>query len=404
MEAKTNKKKILFLNNTFSRAGAEMVLLDIFYLLDPEKYDISFFVLSDQGELKDELPDYVKLLNPDLETYSCLTPEGFETFKRKLYKRMLKKGVFVKDVPYVLKYRKIADIQKLARRFLADAADVPEEIKNTEYDLAVAFVEGGAPWYMKKNVHAKKKCAFIHVDYTQAGYSRELDQGVYDDTDKVFAISGEVRESFIKEYPEFTEKTEVLPNVISVERVKKKSKEQGAGFSDGFTGFRIMTVARLYPQKALDVSVRAAAILRDKGLDFRWHVFGDGVERESLERLTEELTLTDRMFFPGMTDNPYAYLAGADLYVHATAFEGKSIAIREAQILGRPIVLTDCSGNREQAVNMESGLFCELSEQDIARKIMLLHDDPELRKKLGENASRIDQGANELNKLYELLE
>ena len=60
---------------------------------------------------------------------------------------------------------------KLLWRAISDGARrFPEE-----YDLAVAFLEGGSAYYVADHVRAKKKAAFIHIDYQKAGYSRELD-------------------------------------------------------------------------------------------------------------------------------------------------------------------------------------------------------------------------------------
>ena len=55
------KKKVLFVINTLGRAGAEVALLSLFSALDPNKYDISLYVIMAQGEMADELPSYVHL-------------------------------------------------------------------------------------------------------------------------------------------------------------------------------------------------------------------------------------------------------------------------------------------------------------------------------------------------------
>ena len=69
----------------------------------------------------------------------------------------------------------------------------------------------------------------------------------------------------------------------------------------------------------------------------------------------------------------------ADIYVHASRFEGKSIAIQEAQILGKPMVVSDCSGNREQVCHGKDGLMCGLTPDSLAENIMLLLEDEALR-------------------------
>ena len=77
-----------------------------------------------------------------------------------------------------------------------------------------------------------------------------------------------------------------------------------------------------------------------------------------LEKQREELGLTGDFLMPGAVANPFPYFKQSDIYVHASRFEGKSIAIQEAQTLGCAIIASDCNGNREQIIDGEDGLLC----------------------------------------------
>ena len=81
------KKKILFVINTLGRAGAETAMLALINKLNPQEYDISLYVMLNQGELVHELPSYVRLLNKNFCDVSVLSKEG----KRKLYRCIFKK-------------------------------------------------------------------------------------------------------------------------------------------------------------------------------------------------------------------------------------------------------------------------------------------------------------------------
>ena len=129
---------------------------------------------------------------------------------------------------------------KLMWRALSDGAERFDRV----YDLAVAFLEGGASYYVADHVKAKKKAAFIHVDYTRAGYTRRLDRDCYLKFDRIFTVSDEVREAFLKVYPQCREKTEIFHNLVDREGILKKAQLPG-GFSDSFQGLRILTVGRL---------------------------------------------------------------------------------------------------------------------------------------------------------------
>ena len=86
-------------------------------------------------------------------------------------------------------------------------------------------------------------------------------------------------------------------------------------------------------------------------------------------------------------ENPYPYFVQADIYVHATRFEGRSIALQEAQTLGCPVVASDCGGNREQVEDGTDGLLCPLTPQAVAERVAELLRDPERRAALGAAAA-----------------
>lgn len=398
-------KKLLFVINTLGRAGAERALLEMLGVMDREKYQIDLMVLLGQGELRREIPEGVHLLNTSFDETPVLSAVGGRNTAKWLLSRCLMRFIFLKRFGYLvkntcilLKKRKFS-VNHLARRLLADAADPVEQ----EYDLAVAYIEGGASFYVHDYVKAKKKVAFIHVDYNRAGYNRSLDQKVFLDFDRIFAVSDEVKDVFLKTYPECASYTGVFHNLINPERIWKASRE-GVGFSDHYEGFKILTVGRLYEQKALDLSIRAMKILRDQGIECRWYVLGDGEERENLTRLIFQLGLEKDFILMGAVPNPYPFYRECDLYVHASRFEGKSIAIQEAQVMECPIIVSDCSGNREQVNDGEDGLLCKLGPEEIADAVLRMIRDPQMRQRLAEAAGKKRQvSKEELVKLDELL-
>lgn len=147
------------------------------------------------------------------------------------------------------------------------------------------------------------------------------------------SVSDEVRTHFLNCYPVYSDKTMVFHNIIDLKKIQKLASK-GTGFEDQYDGLRILTVGRLTYQKAYDIAVEAMKLVKNAGCRARWYVLGEGDEHRMLERKIEHLGLTDDFLLLGAKENPYPYYANADLYVHATRFEGKSIAIQEAQTLG----------------------------------------------------------------------
>ena len=401
--------KILFVINTLGQAGAETALLSLLQTLAREKgearYEISLYVLTGQGEMASRLPENVRLLNKEYREESVLTAKGRKYLKKTVLKAMFTRGTVVKLFPYLVKNtcamlgKKRLLPDKLLWRVLSDGGMVLPE----EYDLAVSYLEGGAAYFVADHVKAAKKAAFIHVDYEKAGYTRALDKDCYLAFDKIFTVSDEVREAFLKAYPELPDKTEVFHNILNKEEIVRRA-EEGGGFTDGFIGIRLLSVGRLTAQKAFEVSVDAMKRLKDAGKNVRWYVLGEGDQRKKLQEQIDALGLTENFILYGAVNNPYPFMKQADIYVHASRFEGKSIAIQEAQILGKPMVVSDCSGNREQVCRGEDGLMCDLTPESLAENITLLLDDEALRRKLGAAAAEKNaDAAEEIQKLLSML-
>ena len=383
-------KKILFVINTLGCGGAERAMLDLFAALEPEKYKIALFVLTGQGELSCELPEHVHLLNKNYNEVSVLTKEGRKLLAKCVLRAGIGKGLFIRRAFYLVKnirhMQKCGKIltDKLCWRILSDGSPVSKR----KYDLAVAYLEGGATYYVADHVNAKKKAAFVHIDYGKAGYTRELDLDCYSKFDKIFTVSDEVKEHFLKVYPEYEKKVSVFHNMVNQERIRRRA-DDGKGFEDDFQGFRILTVGRLTGQKRYDIAIQAMTLLKEKSsLSVRWYVLGEGDLRDNLEKQIKAAHLEQDFILLGVDSNPFPYYRECDLYVHATGFEGKSIAIQEAQTLGKPILATDCSGNREQILQDVDGRMCPLDPESICSEILWMMAHPEKCRLYGENAER----------------
>ena len=370
------------------RAGAEIAMLELLHCIDPNTCKVSLYVLMNQGELMKELPPYVHLLNQNYNDSSVFTPAGrLQLMKRTLHKMFCRKAL-VKNFGYLMHQlsKMILNgrirFDKLLWRVISDGSEVFQE----EYDLAVAYLEGGSTYYVADHVKAKRKIAFVHIDYAQAGYNRNMDKNCYSEMDHIFTVSEEVRTAFLKAYPEHVGCVSVFHNIINWERVRNKAAQEG-GFTDDYNGIRLLTVGRLTEQKALDISVQAMNLLKKDGIQARWYVLGEGEERASLTKLIRKLGLEQDFILLGVTDNPYPYFKQTDIYVHASRHEGKSIAVQEALFLGCPVLLSNCSGNREQITDGVDGMMCELSAESIADHIKLLISDEKLRKRYSSNAA-----------------
>lgn len=399
-------KSILFVINTMGMGGGEKALLELLKQMDLEKYDISLFVLTGQGELINQVPENIRIVNKRCFPVSVLDSRGKRRLMITVLRALFFRGVLIKRFGYIMrnlcemaKQRNIRS-DKLFWKILSDGAEQTDR----EYDLAVAYLEGGSAYYVTSHVKAEKKVAFIHTNYRMAGYNRKLDEDCYLKFDHIFTVAEKVREEFLAVYPECKGYTEIFYNLIDREKIISKAKEKG-GFSDNFTGFRILTVGRLVPEKAHEIEIKAMQILKKTGGLFRWYVLGEGKLRKKLEEQVDILELQEDFVFLGTVNNPFPYYDQCDLYVHAAYLEGKSIAIEEAQILGCAILASDHSGVREQIADGVDGKIYKLEPEILAENIVELANNPQRRKEYGLAASKKEQvnGVEEIKKLLDLL-
>ncbi|VUX04340.1 N-acetylgalactosamine-N,N '-diacetylbacillosaminyl-diphospho-undecaprenol 4-alpha-N-acetylgalactosaminyltransferase [Dorea longicatena] len=399
-------KKVLFVINTLGCAGAEMALIELLKSLDEKEYELSLYVLMGQGEMIDKIPENVKLLNDHYCKDSVLSKQGKQAMMKTVWSSFGENGNVFGKFAYIVRtfsaMRRTGKFQpdKILWRVISDGSPRFEET----YDLAVAYLEGGSTYYVADHVKAKKKAVFIHIDYESSGYTKGMDRNCFDKIDRIFTVSDEVKKHFLNVYPKYQDKVKVFHNIINQDEIRRKA-EEGTGFEDHFDGVRLLTVGRLTYQKAYDIAIDAMKLIKDRGYKVRWYILGEGSERPALEKKVKELGLEKEFLMPGAASDPFPYYKQADIYVHATRFEGKSIAIQEAQTLGCAIIASDCNGNREQIVQGKDGLLCQLDPESIAEAVISLVEDRDKRIRLGNAAKEKDiVHKGEIKLLLELMQ
>lgn len=428
-------KSILVVINTLGRAGAEVALMGLLKAIGPE-YDIDLYVITAQGEMVDELPEYVHVLN-DMSTYSkepIHSVAGAKALKRQVIRALFAKGMIIKNFGYLVREtvlmlarcfnsdanaQKSFKMDKLLWKSLSDAS----QVNNKHYDMAIAYLEGGSTYYVVDHINADKKVGFVHISYEAAGYTKSLDHGVYDKLDRVYCVSDESAAAYKKFYPEHAAKVMVFHNIIDVNRIKDLANQKAQWTTsdsvgqvmanpnldgqnvDGQNVTRLLTVGRLNEQKGYDYAIKALALLKKQGIQVRWYALGDGDKRDELVELAKSLDVEDDFVILGIKENPYPYFKECDIYVQPSRFEGKCISMQEAMVLGKPIVATACSGNVEAIENEVNGLLVEVDEVAIADGIKRLIEDSQLRQRLADTAAQIDLGyEGELAQLLALIE
>lgn len=397
------KKRLLFIINTLGLAGAEVALLGMLSAIPKDEYEIDLMVLMNQGELIERIPDSVNLLcdRSKYVTAPIHSKEGAAAMTKKALSSLFKNRHVFKNFGYIISNACTMLLSgsglkkdKLLWKVISDATvDI-----DTEYDAAIAYIEGGSTYYLADHVKAKRKIAFVHISYELTGYNKKLDHGCYEAIDKIYCVSDEVKKSFLNYYPDYANKTEVFHNIIDAEGVKNRaldlSEIQQCDEWNSYKGFKLVTVGRLNHQKGYDMAVQALDIISRAGVDLKWYAVGDGEQNEMLMNLAKSLGVEDCFVILGRKANPYPYMAGADIYVQPSRFEGKSIAIEEAKILCCPMVITRCDGNMEQLTDGVDGLYCDMTPESIADEIIRLYKDADLRAVFRDSLAKEDRSKN----------
>jgi glycosyltransferase involved in cell wall biosynthesis len=119
----------------------------------------------------------------------------------------------------------------------------------------------------------------------------------------------------------------------------------------------ILSAGRLHPKKGLDVLIRAAAQLRDSGVEFDLVIAGEGSERPALERLVGALALEERVRLPGWVPDVAAFLAEGDLFAMPSHQEGCPLVLLDAMAAGLPVVASDIDGVRDIVTSERLGVL-----------------------------------------------
>lgn len=162
--------------------------------------------------------------------------------------------------------------------------------------------------------------------------------------------------------------------------------------------FELITTGSLQPYKGQKDLVKACALLRDAGLDFRCRIIGEGEERQALEKLIASHQLDTHMILLGAKtqDQVAALLKTAHCYVQPSIImpsgkmEGIPVALMEAMAAGLPVVATAISGIPELVRRGETGYtLAPGGPRQLAGLIGQVYHHPDQAVRMAENARRL---------------
>ena len=394
-------KKILIFSHAMELGGAERALLGLLEAIDTTKYSVDLFLMRHQGELLKYIPDNVNLL-PENKKYSCLAIPMKEVirqcqfgvafgrirglFAAKKRVKQLKLG----DNDVALEYS-----HKYTLRYMP-------QVSKEEYDLAISFLT--PHYFVADKVRAKKKIAWIHTDYAFVEVDRQSQLKMWERYDNIISISDDVTKSFVKTFPSLKEKIVMIENIMPMKYMQELANAFSAEKEMPQNSVSLLTIGRFSPQKKMDEIPQICKRIRESGVDAKWYLIGFGGDEGLIRQRIAEAGAEDYVIILGKKENPYPYIKACDIYIQPSRYEGKSVAVREAQILGKPVIITNYATAASQLKDGVDGVIVPMDIDACADGIIKVIKDKRLQSTLIENTKKTDYtNAGEIEKLYQLM-
>lgn len=400
-------KKRIFINIHYLEiGGAERALLGLLTAINPDKVDVDLFINQHTGEFMPLVPDYVNILS-EIPEYTCIErpittilKEGYVKIAMQRLWAKYRHKRYIKTLTCEIRKHDLSIFQYVANSV---ESSLPSLEYLGEYDLAISFLQ---PHNIVLNkVKAKKKICWIHTDYSTIHINHDLELPVWNGFDNIASISDECTASFVRTFPELKNKIVLIENILSPDFVKQQSELENVydemPDEKGIT--KILTIGRFSPPKKIEGIPHICAEMEKLGVNFKWYIIGYGPDKEIQEAL-DKYKMRHRMILLGKKTNPYPYIKACDIYVQPSIYEGKSVTVREAQVLGKPVVITNYPTAKSQIESGIDGMIVPLDEVETAKGITELINDRLLQNKIIDHLKNHDYGnENEVDKIYSLL-
>lgn len=386
------KKDILFLVSDMESGGFQKSLVSLLQCFDYEKYNVDLLILSPKGIFMNQIPKEVNLIKTNISS------NFFRSFP-------ISATELIKEGEYILSIKRC--IHFIMSRFDKGLAAIymSKQIPyiNKEYDVAIDYNGQQIFYYMMDRINAKKKISYFHSDYKKWPYYKSADKKYYPKVDYIVTISDICKESLDEIFPECKTKTKVIHNISSPKVVSRLAKEE-CEINFDIQYINVVMVGRPSEVKGYDFAIESCFKLKKDGYKVKFYSIGTSNEVEKFKNLVKKFGIEEEFIFIGETSNPYKFIKKADIYVHPSRFEGKSVAIDEAKILCKPIVITNFTTSKDHIHNEVNGLIVEMSSNGVYEGIKRLIEDTSLKERFIESLSKESLGnESEVYKLYDLI-
>ncbi len=373
-------KTILIAIHYLELGGAEISLIGLLNALDYSRCDVDLFVYAHRGELMSQIPPQVHLL-PEIPVYAQMERPMKDVLRDGYWKMVLARLRGKRRFARYAKRNHPNDRSAIFSYVMNSImSQLPDIASGKEYDLAISFLTPHD--IVLKKVRAKKKAAWIHTDYSWIDVDTQLELPVWSAYDRIVSISTAVTDSFLRVFPTLKDKVVEIANILSPTYVRKRADaissaevEREMLHLKGVVN--LLSVGRFSAAKNYDNVPDICRRIIAAGLDVRWYLIGFGGDESLIRQRIAESGMERHVIILGKKENPYPYMKACDIYVQPSRYEGNAVTVREAQILGKPVVVTDYPTASGQIQDGLDGIIVHMDNEGCAKGIAALIADPE---------------------------
>ena len=398
----SEKKKILIVSHFMHIGGAERALLGLLEGLDLKKYEVDLFLFRHEGELFDYIPEGINIL-PTIEQYTLLACPIQDIYRKHpfiAFARIF--GKYKAKIYNIRKhYGKNSQVQieyshKYTRKLMP-------KITNKDYDLAISFLT--PHYYVAEKVTAKKKIAWIHTDYTSVRVNAESELKMWSAYENIISISDMCTKAFVEIFPSLQNSIIKIENPLPIELIQSQAKFQIEDmYRDSDKQILFLSIGRFSEPKNFDNVPTICKLVRSYRCDIKWYIIGYGNDENIIREQIKKEKMEKYVVVLGKKENPYPYINKCDWYIQPSRYEGKAVTVREAQILHKPVIITDYATAKSQLHNEIDGIIVPLDNHACAEQIAKIIKRKEIRQSLVNGTFQYDySGRDEIYKLDMLL-
>ncbi len=398
------KKKIFIAMHAMEIGGAERALLSLLSTFDYDQYDVDLFLMRHSGPLLKFIPDKVNLLR-EIPEYASLAIPFITVLKKKQFKIAF--GRLLAKIKALI-YRKRNNItsdncieleysHKYTNKYMPNISD-------KHYDFAISYLT--PHYFVAEKVQANKKLAWIHTDYSYVMTDVKSEEKMWSQFDYIASLSNDCTKGFLKKYPSLENKLVHIENLLAPNFIKEQAESKDFDlFNPSDEELNLLSVGRFCSAKNFDNIPSICKAILDKGVKIKWYIIGFGNDEQLINDKIQEFNVENNVIILGKKDNPYPYIKNCDIYIQPSRYEGKAITVQEAQCLGKPVIITDYPTAKSQLKDGYDGIIVPLDNQKCAEKIVEIINNPELIRKIAENAAKSDySNKSEIDKLYNIID